>query len=70
MPELLKCYRCPWVDLTKPDYVEYHDREWGAPVHDDWLLFEFLDAPGRAGRAELVHRAAQARGGPGQPSPD
>lgn len=34
--------RCPWVDLTKPDYVEYHDKEWGVPVHDDRLLFEFL----------------------------
>ena len=34
--------RCPWVDLGKPDYVEYHDREWGVPVHDDRLLFEFL----------------------------
>ena len=34
--------RCPWVDLSKPGYVEYHDREWGVPVHDDRLLFEFL----------------------------
>ena len=34
--------RCPWVDLTKPDYIEYHDKEWGVPVHDDRLLFEFL----------------------------
>ena len=34
--------RCPWVDLTKPDYVAYHDREWGMPVRDDRLLFEFL----------------------------
>ncbi len=34
--------RCPWVDLTKPDYVEYHDREWGVPVHDDRVMFEFL----------------------------
>ena len=34
--------RCPWVDLTKPDYVEYHDKEWGAPVHDDRTIFEFL----------------------------
>jgi DNA-3-methyladenine glycosylase I len=34
--------RCPWVDLTKPDYVDYHDREWGVPVHDDRLWFEFL----------------------------
>jgi DNA-3-methyladenine glycosylase I len=34
--------RCPWVDLTKPDYVEYHDHEWGVPVHDDQVMFEFL----------------------------
>ena len=34
--------RCPWVDPTKPDYMEYHDKEWGVPVHDDRLLFEFL----------------------------
>jgi len=34
--------RCPWVDLSKPDYVAYHDLEWGVPVHDDRLLFEFL----------------------------
>jgi DNA-3-methyladenine glycosylase I len=32
--------RCPWA---KPGlYTEYHDREWGVPVHDDRLLFEFL----------------------------
>ncbi|MBX3745311.1 MAG: DNA-3-methyladenine glycosylase I [Verrucomicrobiae bacterium] len=34
--------RCPWVDLSKPDYVAYHDLEWGVPVHDDRRLFEFL----------------------------
>lgn len=34
--------RCPWVDMSKPDYVEYHDKEWGVPVFDDRLLFEFL----------------------------
>ena len=34
--------RCPWVDLTKPDYVAYHDDEWGLPVHDDRTIFEFL----------------------------
>ncbi|MEK6238042.1 MAG: DNA-3-methyladenine glycosylase I [Planctomycetales bacterium] len=34
--------RCPWVDLDKPDYVAYHDEEWGVPVHDDRVLFEFL----------------------------
>jgi len=34
--------RCPWVDLTKADYVKYHDEEWGVPVYDDRFLFEFL----------------------------
>src|ERR1019366_2056956 len=27
---------------TDPIYIEYHDKEWGRPVHDDRLLFEFL----------------------------
>jgi DNA-3-methyladenine glycosylase I len=34
--------RCPWVDLSKPDYVKYHDKEWGVPIFDDKILFEFL----------------------------
>jgi len=38
--------RCPWVDLTKLDYVEYHDKEWGVPVHDDRTIFEFLTLEG------------------------
>lgn len=38
----LKIHRCPWVDLEKPEMVAYHDREWGVPVHDDRLIFEFL----------------------------
>lgn len=33
--------RCEWAD-SDPLYLEYHDREWGVPVHDDRLLFEFL----------------------------
>lgn len=33
--------RCPWAG-TDPLYVEYHDSEWGVPVHDDRRLFEFL----------------------------
>lgn len=32
--------RCPWA-ATEP-MLEYHDREWGAPQHDDRVLFEFL----------------------------
>lgn len=34
--------RCSWVDLSKPDYVAYHDTEWGVPVHDDAKLFELI----------------------------
>lgn len=34
--------RCPWLDETKQDYVDYHDQEWGIPVLDDKTLFEFL----------------------------
>lgn len=33
--------RCPWSG-NDPLYLAYHDREWGAPVHDDRRLFEFL----------------------------
>lgn len=33
--------RCPWCG-TDPLYVDYHDREWGVPVHDDRVWFEFL----------------------------
>ncbi|MDO6446925.1 DNA-3-methyladenine glycosylase I [Colwellia sp. 1_MG-2023] len=34
--------RCPWLDTSKPDYVKYHDEEWGVPVYDDQKLFEYL----------------------------
>ncbi len=33
--------RCPWP-LNDPQMIEYHDTEWGVPVHDDRKLFEFL----------------------------
>ena len=33
--------RCPWADIN-PLQREYHDREWGVPVYDDRVLFEFL----------------------------
>ncbi len=33
--------RCAWAGQD-PLYLAYHDREWGVPVHDDRLLFEFL----------------------------
>ena len=34
--------RCPWANPDDPLYLEYHDTEWGVPVHDDRKLFEFL----------------------------
>ncbi len=34
--------RCFWADTTDPLYLAYHDQEWGVPVHDDRVLFEFL----------------------------
>ncbi len=33
--------RCDWAG-TDPDYIAYHDTEWGVPVHEDHRLFEFL----------------------------
>lgn len=38
----VKVCRCPWLDTSKPDYVDYHDNEWGVPVYDDKKMFEFL----------------------------
>jgi len=34
-------YRCPWC-LKFEQYIQYHDEEWGVPVHDDRVHFEFL----------------------------
>ncbi|MDY0008899.1 MAG: DNA-3-methyladenine glycosylase I [Bdellovibrionales bacterium] len=34
--------RCGWVGTGKPFYEEYHDHEWGIPLHDDNRLFEML----------------------------
>jgi DNA-3-methyladenine glycosylase I len=34
--------RCAWALKGNDLYLSYHDREWGVPVHDDRLLFEFL----------------------------
>jgi len=33
--------RCEWCG-TEPIYVDYHDNEWGVPVHDEQLLFEMI----------------------------
>jgi len=36
--------RCAWA--RSPAMVEYHDREWGVPVHEDRVLFEFITLEG------------------------
>jgi DNA-3-methyladenine glycosylase I len=40
-----KMNRCGWVNQD-PLYMDYHDHEWGVPVYDDRLLFEFLNLEG------------------------
>jgi DNA-3-methyladenine glycosylase I len=34
--------RCAWTTNASPSMLDYHDREWGVPLHDDRALFEFL----------------------------
>jgi DNA-3-methyladenine glycosylase I len=34
--------RCKWAEGVSLGYIEYHDKEWGVPVFDDRLQFEFL----------------------------
>jgi DNA-3-methyladenine glycosylase I len=46
--------RCAWSGAD-PLYVDYHDKEWGVPVHDDRTLFEFLVLEGmQAGLAWIT----------------
>lgn len=37
-----KLTRCWWANPNNPLYVQYHDEEWGRPVHDDERLLELL----------------------------
>jgi DNA-3-methyladenine glycosylase I len=41
MPTIPSIKRCTWAE-SDPLYVRYHDDEWGVPVTDDKILFEFL----------------------------
>src|SRR6202166_1506717 len=42
--------RCTWVSIDDPLMLQYHDREWGVPVHDDRKPFGFLFLePAKAG---------------------
>lgn len=51
--------RCPWSEGVSPAYLQYHDKEWGVPVHDDRKQFEFLILEGaQAGLSwsTILHR--------------
>ena len=50
--------KCPWC-LGDPLMEAYHDREWGVPVHDDRVLFEFLNLEGAQAIGELVKVAGE-----------
>lgn len=39
--DTLEKSRCPWC-LGFPEYITYHDEEWGVPVYEDHIHFEFL----------------------------
>lgn len=39
--DVLQKSRCPWC-LGFPEYIAYHDQEWGVPVYEDRTHFEFL----------------------------
>jgi DNA-3-methyladenine glycosylase I len=38
--------RCEWAPVGDPEYLAYHDEEWGVPVHDERRLFEMLTLEG------------------------
>ncbi len=41
MSKKKEVFRCPWC-LKFEQYIQYHDTEWGVPVHNDLIHFEFL----------------------------
>lgn len=53
--------RCAWVS-SDPLYTDYHDNEWGVPVHDDRLLFEMINLEGaQAGLSWITVLKKRAR---------
>ena len=42
LPENTLTTRCYWATTNDQLYLDYHDQEWGVPLHDDDKLFEFL----------------------------
>ena len=55
--------RCTWATHTQME-ADYHDREWGVPVHDERTLFEFLTLEGA--QAGLSWRTILAKRAEGQ----
>jgi DNA-3-methyladenine glycosylase I len=57
--------RCFWASgIQDPDYIKYHDEEWGRPVHDDRHLFEMITLEGaQAGLSwsTILHKRANYR---------
>ncbi|HET7755770.1 MAG TPA: DNA-3-methyladenine glycosylase I [Steroidobacteraceae bacterium] len=56
--------RCGWARTTDPEYLRYHDEEWGRPVHADRRLFEMLILEGaQAGLSwsTILHKRAGYR---------
>ena len=47
--------RCAWVPTNDTLYLDYHDREWGVPVHDDLSLVRVPDPGGLSSRIELAY---------------
>lgn len=40
--KIMEKKRCAWAEGSFQAYIDYHDNEWGVPVHDDKTHFEFL----------------------------
>jgi DNA-3-methyladenine glycosylase I len=56
--------RCAWAPEADPDYLAYHDEEWGVPVHDERRLYELLVLEGaQAGLSwsTILHKRAGYR---------
>lgn len=64
-PSMTEKKRCPWASgLSDPQYIQYHDDEWGRAVHDDRHLFEMLILEGaQAGLSwsTILHKRANYR---------
>ena len=68
MPKSWEPIRCAW-SVSTPQMAAYHDTEWGVPVHDDRILFEFLILEGAQAGLSLVDHPEQARELPQSVSP-